>query len=283
MGASTTHFVSLQIANLRVTLALAYSDLANSLHQRYAAFSPPPDSVPDRMLQGAVHLERPISQTAIHLTAQFSFEQGVLRFDNPGYTGWIDGSQGSADLTLASPAPAADIDYFMRTAFALLAFQGGGLLFHSAGIVRGDFAYLFFGHSGSGKTTVSRLAGEGIVLNDDLLLLMPEGEGWMVYGTPFSNPTQVAPDTHHKAARLGGLYRLVQARSVFRELAPPALALAEMVSNVPIIPADPARLPTLLERLQQVLEYTPAYYLHSLPDSSFWAVVEPPHGGANHS
>jgi hypothetical protein len=282
MGASTTNIVSLQIGNLRVTLALAYPELANLLQQRYAAFSPPPNSVPDRTLQGEVHIKRPLSQTALHLNAQFSFEQGVLRFNNPGYTGWIDMEQGRGELVLASPFP-ADIDYFVRTAFALLAFQQGGLLFHSAGIVRGEAAYLFFGHSGSGKTTVSRLAGEGIVLNDDLLLLLPEGAGWMVYGTPFSNPTQVAPDARQRAARLGGLYRLVQARSVFRELAPPALALAEMVSNVPVIPADPGRLPVLLDRLQQILDDIPAYYLHFLPDSSFWAVVEPPQGGANPS
>ena len=66
-----------------------------------------------------------------------------------------------------------EVEYFLRVIYALLVFQAGGLLFHAAGIVRDGQCYLFFGHSGSGKTTVARLSSTDLVLNDDLVVLIP--------------------------------------------------------------------------------------------------------------
>lgn len=199
------------------------------------------------------------------------FHDDVLRFTTVGYDGDVDVDAQRAHLQLLSDRPVEDVDYFVRVIYALLAFRDGGMLFHAAGVVRDGRGYLFFGHSGSGKTTVARLSSDDVVLNDDLVLLLPEGDGWRVYATPFWNPTQVAPTRHD--APLAAMFRLVQDTRVFVEEMRYGQAVAEIVSNVPVIPDDPQRTAALLERSRRLLEVVPVYKLHFLPDDSFWHVV----------
>ena len=188
-------------------------------------------------------------------------------------------------LTLTSLHPFEAADYFVRTALALLAFEAGGLLFHAAGLAYHDRGYAFFGHSGSGKTTVARVSSHATVLNDDLVVLWPgashpaamrtrEADRWQLIATPFSNPTQVQPAGHQRVP-LTALYRLIQDRRVFLEALDPAVATAEIVASSPIVCADPDRAAALLDRAAQLTRAVPVQRLHFLPDASFWDVIDP--------
>lgn len=202
----------------------------------------------------------------------FFFQDGILHFGDPWFSGWIDSKEKKGYLTLQAAQPAAGVEYFLRFLFALLAFDSGGFLMHSAGLVRRESAYLFFGHSGSGKTTVARLSAQDRVLNDDLILLRPSQKGWMAYGTPFWNQTQVKPRNLH--APLAGLFRLVQSKQVFLEKLNPAQSLAEVLSSIPILSKDPSRNALLIERMVALIEAIPVMRLHFLPDDTFWQVVD---------
>lgn len=263
--------VEISIGNLGLRVQCHSPELCRTLRSRYVDFTAfePLSFVADITLRPGA-LRRHAAQD----TGMFFEQNGVLRFDAPGYEGWIDAQQGRGALAVSSLQPDLEVDYFLRVACALMAFESGGLMFHAAGILRHGRIFVFFGHSGSGKTTVSRLSPHDRVLNDDLLVFLPDNAGgWCGYSTPFWNPTQVRP-AGRASARLTGLYRLVQAKQVFTRPMHGAEALAEMVSNVPVIPADPTRLPLLLDRLQAILTVVPAFYLHFLPDDSFWRVVD---------
>jgi hypothetical protein len=205
------------------------------------------------------------------------FKDGICHFTAEGYEGFIDSSNGKGELFLSSKRPIEEVDYFLRVAYAILSFDTGGLMFHAAGIVRENFAHLFFGHSGAGKTTVARVSKDDVVLNDDLLILIPTStkesqfSKWFAYATPFWNPTQVAPSNQY--APVIGLYRLVQDQEVYLEHIGPSQALAEVVSNVPVIPDDPSRIKILLQRGSKLVAELPVKLLHFLPDDSFWQVV----------
>ncbi len=207
------------------------------------------------------------------LDTGMAFWDGRLVFTAPGYTGYVDVARGQGELALSSVQPVEDADYFLRCAFALLAFEAGGLLLHAAGLVRHDHAYLFLGHSGSGKTTVARLSSSALVLNDDLTLLRPAEGQWWAYATPFGKPSS-PPVSVAERAPLRTLLGLVQDREVRLEKPGPALALAEMVGNAPVVSADPGRAQALLARCQQILQAMPYYRLHFLPDDSFWRVLD---------
>lgn len=177
-------------------------------------------------------------------------------------TGWV---RPAPDRELES------VDYFLRVVFALLAYEGGGLMFHAAGIVRQGRARLFFGPSGAGKTTVARLSPDG-VLNDDLVILKPAEDGWVVYGTPFWNPTQARPGGG-PPAKLASLFRLVQDQQTFIRPASQGRMLAEMLASVPVLSGDAARCAELVRRCEAILSAAPAYYLYFRQDASFWKAI----------
>jgi hypothetical protein len=267
---------SLSLAGLGVTLECDDAALIDQLCLIYRAFS----TDDDVRLTARIN---PIGYAPVSNDKPVLFRDGVLHFTSANYNGFIDLGGRRGELFISTTQPAEDVEYFLRAAYALLVFEAGGLLFHAAGLARRGRGYAFFGHSGSGKTTVARAAIDEVVLNDDLVALMPTQAAevstdlgsflWSMHATPFSNPTQLTPSGPQQV-QLVKLLRLVQDTRVYLEDLPPGQAVAEVVSNTPIIPIDPSRTLQLVDRAQRLVQAVPAYRLHFLPDDSFWGVVE---------
>jgi hypothetical protein len=259
--------VRMDIGGLGIDLNLESPYLAQRIRQHYRHYQP---FVRERfMAEVALVSEPPFASL---LTSGTDFQAGVLYLHSPGCEGYIDASQKSGRLRLNTSRPREEIEYLLRMVCALLAFEAGGLLLHAAGVIHKGRAHVFFGYSGSGKSTVARLSSQDVVINDDLLLLMPAEDGWQVHATPFWNDYQSQPPASPEA--LAGLYRLVQDQEVFLEDISRAQAVAELVSSAPVVSADPSRSHTLLQRCQSILENAPSYRLHFLEDASFWQVIE---------
>ncbi|HMP88841.1 MAG TPA: hypothetical protein PJ991_01505 [Kiritimatiellia bacterium] len=81
---------------------------------------------------------------------------------------------------------------------------------HGAGIVVDGKGYVFFGPSGIGKTTISRLwLGHGaVLLNDDRVAIYRQGDEWRIAGTPWHGEE---PKVSPASAPLAGVVRLRQA------------------------------------------------------------------------
>jgi hypothetical protein len=186
--------------------------------------------------------------------------------------GFFDLQSRYGELTACEPNVGNSVEYYLRSIFAILAFARGGLLFHSAGIVRKGVCYLFFGHSGSGKTTITSLSPGDKILNDDLILLTPGEDNWFASGTPFSNLVQDSGE--NVSARVAGLFRLVQDEKVYLEEVKTSLSVAECLANVPIIASNPALASSLMKRCQNLVTGVPTYRLHFRKDPSFWKVIE---------
>ncbi len=265
--AGDSSIVRMDIGGLGIDLQLTAPDLAGMLSQRYRHY---PASY-DRRFWADVKISSG-QPTASLMNVSLQFENGVLRCEAPGCQAFIDPFERIGELRLSTAWPLEEVDYFLRMVCALLAFEAGGLLFHAAGILRRGKAYIFYGHSGSGKTTVTRLSAGDEIINDDLLLIMPSPAGWKVQATPFWNHFLSQPPTAPGVPV--GLFRLVQDLQVYLEPASQAHAMAEMAGSVPIVSADLARSPALLQRCQSILDAVPAYRLHFLQDASFWQVIE---------
>ncbi|RLD04487.1 MAG: hypothetical protein DRI56_11225 [Chloroflexota bacterium] len=259
--------VKIEIANLVVSLSCHPPSLHKHLRKRYHKFL----TEDKAQIEAHIELSGKERPNAL-LEPKTTFNKDTVRFTSPGFQGEIDLKTKKAQLRLSSATPIEEIDYLIRVIYAVLAFESGGLLFHSAGIVRDGQSFLFFGHSGSGKTTVSRLSPQYLTLNDDLLILMPQGDGWQAHGTPFWNPSQTRPSAQH--APLAGLFRLVQDKNVHLEKISKGQALAELIGNIPIIPLSAPRNLPLLHRLETLIDAIPIYHLHFLPDDSFWQIIQ---------
>lgn len=194
---------------------------------------------------------------------------GALLVEDPDLHGRIEQDRGLAAVAIGGADPTEALDYFLRLVLVELAYRQGGTFFHAAGVLCDGRACLFFGPSGSGKSTVASLAGRRRVLNDDLVLLMPAGQGWQVHATPFG-----MRDPRPGEGPLAALFGLEQARRVSVRPMSPAQALAEVVASIPVLPADPGRAPGLLSQAARLLAGVPAYRLRFRPDPTFWPAVE---------
>lgn len=199
------------------------------------------------------------------------FRDGLCLLEAPGFEGEIAPGEKRARLRAHPEASPGDVAYFLRTAFALCAFEAGAVLFHAAGLVHRGEAFAFFGPSGSGKTTLARLSAGKEVLSDDLLLLCPlPGEGkWEARATPFSLCRGA-----RLSAPLRALMRLVKAEEDKLMPLPPAVALGEAVASSPVVNADPQRLPELFARWEEILKEVPAFALHFRKSNAFWEVID---------
>jgi len=261
-----TRVEKLSIAGLGITLELNGPAQIERLVERYRGFV----SEHTPLMTAQVHWQKS-TECESNQFPEVEFSEKAWEFRSPFYEGKIDLQRQNASLAFISSHPFEGVDYFLRLIYALLAYENGGLLFHAAGVVRNGRAYVFIGHSGVGKTTVSRLSGEQNVLNDDLVTLMPQSDGWKVHATPFWNPTQVRP--RPSSAPLHAIYQLVQDRKVFLDEISPSLGLAEFLASIPVISLDPFRCQKLLLRAQMLLETYPVRNLHFLPDDSFWDII----------
>jgi len=258
---------SLAITDINVRVHCNNEKLADILSERYREFQ----SRSAIAFSAKIDWVGQDSHTSI-LDQTITFQGGILRFTAPGYDGFIDEKKGEGTLRFSSTQPVEEIDYYLRVIFALMAYANNGVLMHTAGIVRRGYAYLFFGHSGSGKTTVCRVSsGDYTIINDDLVLLLPEGNSWRAYGTPFSNPTQVKPSAI--SAPVASMYWLTQSKNVAVSNLSASQAIAAMIANVPIIPKDPNRSVHLIDILSKIQKDIPIQELHFLPDNSFWEII----------
>jgi len=198
------------------------------------------------------------------------FADGVCHLTGPGFRGIIDPGQASAHLEAHPRAGAGDLVIFVRACLALQAFEWGGVLFHAAGVVHRGRGYALFGLSGSGKTTAARLSAGDSVLNDDLILVKPGEAGWEMWATPFG----AGCPPKRGLAPLHVLLHLVQSREDKLEALGPGAALGELVANSPVVNANPARVPALLSRWQEVGTEVPVLALYFRKSPTFWEVVD---------
>lgn len=255
------------VLQLRCEDALAWHQLA----ERYGPFRVSTTSSPH--LVADLVIERPAAARPAQEPV-LSFRAGHLVLEGPGVAGWVAADERRGHLTLNTPYVAEQAEYFLRAACALVAFEAGGLLLHAAGVVHRGRTYLFFGHSGSGKTTVAGFARLGDrLLNDDLVVLSPHDDRWTAWATPFSSPPG-AFNLGPCSAPVAALFRLVPSSVVRADPLDPAQAVAELVANAPVVSADPGRSVALLERCAALARQVPLYALHFRRDPSFWEVVD---------
>ena len=263
MVAAEKYKTTILVAGIPVSVSLNDHRVYRLIQHHYRDFLSGSDS--------KLNIEFDIKEGSNVLDMSAHFEQRIVRFDQIGIRGFIDSDSGKGQFSIAVDRPFEAIDYCIRVGYALLAYQAGGLMVHAAGIMRNQRVYLFVGHSGIGKTTVSRLSQDGIVLNDDLVIVMKNENGWFVSGTPFWNPTQVRPT--NISAGLAKILFLKQDTQVYIEEVGRGSALAELVASVPILSGSEYYGSGLLERCVLLLSEIPHHRLHFLPQPSFWQEV----------
>jgi len=275
--------IDLIIGPLRMRIDGLSEPQAIGLEARFSPFVSVPDGRPDLTIGlrraavgGFLKLPAPGMLETYRLESRP--EAGRVAIWSYEFAGWVEPGQGRAELDLAAAEGALfdrGLENFLRVMTASFILRQGGLLLHAAGVVRGGRAHIFFGPSGAGKTTVTRLSPRDVVLSDDLTLIVPgtDGAGPQAVGIPFGMAHHHVPDTNGSFP-IATLNRLVQSPLVRRTEIPYSQAVAEVASSLPFVMQETGQAMLAMEIAAAILRDVPVHRLEFCRDDSFWSVVE---------
>ena len=148
----------------------------------------------------------PTSETYCRMGGDAAFSEVDLVFGRDNLARLPEEFRSQCDGRLWFPHPFEQIVIIPALA------RRDGFLVHACGAVFNGKALVFAGHSGDGKTTLSRLlADEGIeLLSDERVAIVSTGAGFVVHGTPWAGEGEVVSSA---CFPLGGVFVLRKASS----------------------------------------------------------------------
>jgi len=171
-------------------------------------------------------------------------------------------------------APEANIENFLRTVIAWLSIKNKAVLLHAAGVIRNGLGYVFFGPSGAGKTTTSRIAARSSdVVSDDLVIIRLENGIGRLYGVPFRGELSEAPRANQNAP-IQAIFRLRQDTDHYIERISPVKAIADLVASSPFIVQELSLSNLLIDVCSNISKSVPILTLHFRRDDGFWKVID---------
>jgi hypothetical protein len=187
------------------------------------------------------------------------------------FVGTLDLGRRTGWVTLLEPDEIA-LDSFFRVAYSLALLERGGLVLHSASLVRNDRAWVFCGPSGSGKTTIARMSADASLLSDELSIVRVTERGAVAHGTPFWG--DLARGGDNVSVEVAGVYLLRQGPSHAVEPLAPGRALAALLPNVVFFARDSRLCRRLLSIAGALVETAPCATLTFRRDPGFWEVLD---------
>jgi hypothetical protein len=163
------------------------------------------------------------------------------------------------------------LDSLLRILLTMVLLPQRGFLLHGATVVRDGRAYIFFGRSGAGKSTVASLSPEGSVLTDEISLVRYSDGCWQAHGTPFWGEFRAAGI--NQLFPIAGLYLLKQAKDDRAEPLALKQALRALLPCVLFFTTEKRAHETLLHTLMGLIEEIPCHRLHFRRNAEFWKVI----------
>ena len=279
MLSETQPSTTLQIAGWPVRLSCQPDKLQSAVSRRFSAYAST-DS-PNALAVSIALLDTEMDAGPhLVLSSAITFEHNLFRVEADGLSGWVDLPLNRAAFTMRSATPVAEVEYLLRVLLAIVAQRDGGMLLHAAGLVLERKAVLFFGASGSGKSTVVSLSRRAAVLSDDLVVVRPPAEPqqdsrWLAHPTPFWNGDVKRSYSDLTPAPVSAAYRLVQDRDVYLEPISRGKAVAELAASCPVVNGIPGILGRVMQTCSDFAQTVPVQRLHFRQDASFWRLVHP--------
>jgi len=163
------------------------------------------------------------------------------------------------------------LDSLLRMLLSWKLLPETGFLLHAATVIRNGKAYVFFGRSGAGKSTVASLSPSGSVFTDEISLLKRVDGEWRAFGTPFWGDFRA--DGTNCSASLAGIFRLLQSPQNRVEALRPAELLKALLPCVLFFSSRVGDHQRLLEILAATSREVPGYNLQFQKNRSFWEAI----------
>jgi hypothetical protein len=161
------------------------------------------------------------------------------------------------------------LDSVLRILHSLILAERGGFLLHSASAICDGHAYLFSGVSGTGKTTMTRLAPADVtLLTDEISYLRPSAGGYAAFGTPFAG--ELAKAGENCAAPVSALFFLEKGAGNRVDELSSAEALRRLMRNILFFAEEPRMVEKLFATACDFVARVPIRRLTFYPDARVW-------------
>lgn len=230
----------------------------------------------------------PINESKTELMGTFDdlgYKQEIYSRPEGGYLFKIYETSGILAATMLSNANFSDntvcieadeitakvfgINNTLMIAFAFASAYHSTLLMHSSVTKKGDWAYMFLGKSGTGKSTHSSLwlkhiAGTSLLNDDNPVLRIKDGIA-IVYGSPWSGKT---PCYKQEKAKVGALVMLEQ--KPYNKISKENIvtALSSLLCSCSIMIWDKPSYGELMKTMSSVISLVGVHHLECLPDEA---------------
>lgn len=195
-----------------------------------------------------------------------------MRLDGEGdYVAVFEPNLRNARVLISQRAPMRGLAGALRRLYTRWLLRHDGAIFHAACVERAGQAYLFFGRSGAGKTTVCRFSGNAVIASDDLIAIRCRSAGAEVVGLPAIKGAPYSMATGPFQIR--ALFILKKAPHVrLARLAPPQAAASIMGLPADLLEFYPAA--SVLKIASSLAQAKPCYVLHFQKNRLFWNAIE---------
>ena len=171
-----------------------------------------------------------------------------------------------------SSRPLQTLGTILRNIYTWNLLNKDGIVLHASGLIRGESAYVFAGPSESGKSTITKVSSHLAVINDDIVFLRGGKEGFLIYTTPPWNCGIKTLNTN-TSFPLKALFILKKDKKDFLKKIERCEAFSQIITY-PNLPFEMIPWGKLLTQTQKLIEKTPTYELHFLPQVSFWQCIK---------
>ncbi len=163
-------------------------------------------------------------------------------------------------------------DSCLRVLYTLRLSECGGFLVHASAQLRRGLGCIFTGKSEAGKTTISRLGAENVVLCDELPLVRKIDGRYLVWGTPFWG--EFVKGRIAASGEVAALFFLIKAPFNRVERVSVAKAVPRLLQTTLFFSRDPTFVDAAMRHCADFLRRVPAFDLHFLPETTVWEAVD---------
>ena len=164
------------------------------------------------------------------------------------------------------------IDSVLRVVHSLILAKQGGFLVHAASAIRNGKSFLFAGVSGSGKTTISRLApSDATVLTDELSYVREQQGCYCACGTPFAG--ELAKVGANASAPLKALFLLANGPENRIEDVSQPDAVRQLLRNILFFAEDRELVECVFQSACEFVKQVPVRRLTFVPDQRVWEMI----------